>query len=97
MEVRIRGHKYSTTEEQLLKEVSDAIECILGKGSSKLIFKTAKVIYGIDYEKESLSSNMESFERFLKKIFDERICGYIIESLIARMQNYQIPNNNKEQ
>jgi hypothetical protein len=93
--IRLRGNSYDLTGEQLVEEISRALESDLGEGSARLVFNTLKLAYGIDYE-VSLSSKLESFEQSLKRALGERTSNLLIESMVSNLQKYRVPPSNDD-
>lgn len=92
--VKLGGNSYNLSEEQLVQEITHATDSILDVGSSTLVFKTAKLVYGLDFEKEPLSSKLELYEQFLRKMLGEKPCNLIIDLMVDSMQKYKIPHGN---
>ena len=93
--VKFRGKSYNLTDDQLFHEFSVAIENVLGKGTSKLIFKTIELVYKINYE-VSLSSSMDGFEKHLKMILGDRTTDLIFQSVVSYLEKYRMPANDDD-
>jgi hypothetical protein len=87
--IGLRGKSYHATEDQIFDAISRGIDEVLGKKSSFLIFKTAKLVYHTDYSR-SLPHRVDSFQEFLQKAFGEKVCSAIMDSTASHMQKYCI-------
>jgi len=93
--VHFRGKSYKITDEQLVEIFSSAIDKVLGKDSSDLVYKTAKLIYGEEY-RGSIPQKLDSFQQFLKKTLGERAYIQIIDFAISQMQKYSTTGKTQE-
>lgn len=87
--VTLRGQSYNVTDEQVLEAFSNSIDGVLDEGSSQLIFKTANLIYGIDYT-DSLPSKLFQFQDFIKKSLGNTAHSLILDSAVSLMNKYLI-------
>ena len=86
---RLKGQSYNATEHQISEAFSIAIDEVLGKNASSIVFKTAKLVYNTDYS-GSLPYQVDSFQGFLRKALGEGASTRIMDAAISQMQKYWI-------
>ena len=83
----LNGKSYDVTREQVLDVLSQAIDLEIGENASVLVFKTAKLVYGIDYA-AVLPEKFDLFQTYLEKTLGEAHCNRIIDSAVFEMKEY---------
>jgi hypothetical protein len=87
--IALRGESYDVTREQVLDVLSLSIDSEIFENASILIFKTAKLIYGVDYH-ASLPEKLDLFEEYLEKILGSARCNRIMDHAFSELEGYRI-------
>lgn len=101
--INLGKYTYDIEEDQLVREIAFAVDSVLGEGTLKLIFKTAKLVYDIDYVKDddgrsfaSSPKKLQSFEQFVRKVLGDDVCNSIMLVLSERLQKYKVSSFSDE-
>ena len=87
--ITLRGVSYSITHELTLDVFSRSIDLEIGANASILVFKTAKLIYGIDYGTD-LPSKFDLFLQYLEKTLGSRRCDRIIDNALTEFEKNHV-------
>ena len=87
--ITLRGVSYSITHELTLDIFSRSIDLEIGANASILVFKTAKLIYGIDYDTD-LPGKFDLFLLYLERTLGCSRFNRIIDNALTEFEKNHI-------